>query len=124
MAEITTMEADKLRAELTAALREHKAEQREISQTLVKSMDKMGENIEKLSDTVSRMEALHVEINHQNRRLDAIDMTSRDNTKEINAMGKKLAIADSFVTSVNRLQYGVWGALIIAVIFAAFQVSK
>jgi len=87
-------------------------------------MDKVGENIEKLSDTVSRIESLHVEVNNQNRRIDALDMACRDNTKEINAMGKKLAVADSFVTSVNRLQYGVWGALIIAVIFAAFQVSK
>jgi len=124
MAEITTMEADKLRAELTEALREHKAEQREINQALVKSMDKVGENIEKLSDTVSRIESLHVEVNNQNRRIDALDIACRDNTKESNAMGKKLAVADSFVTSVNRLQYGVWGALIIAVIFAAFQVSK
>jgi len=124
MAEITTMEADKLRAELTEALREHKAEQREINQALVKSMDKVGDNIEKLSDTVSRIESLHVEVNNQNRRIDALDLVCRENTKEINAMGKKLAVADSFVTSVNRLQYGVWGALIIAVIFAAFQVSK
>ena len=124
MAEITTMEADKLRAELTEALREHKAEQREINQALVKSMDKVGDNIEKLSDTVSRIESLHVEVNNQNRRIDALDLACRENTKEINTMGKKLAVADSFVTSVNRLQYGVWGALIIAVIFAAFQVSK
>lgn len=124
MAEITTMEADKLRDELKAELREHKAEQKEINQALVKSMDKVGENIEKLTDAVARIEYLHNEVNNQNRRIDQVDMQIRDNTKEINAMGKKLAVADSFVTSVNRLQYGVWGALIIAVIFAAFQVSK
>lgn len=118
------MDADRLREELKAEIREHKAEQREINQALVKSMDKVGENIEKLTDAVSRIESLHNEVNNQNRRIDQVDNQLRDNTKEINAMGKKLAVADSFVTSVNRLQYGVWGALIIAVIFAAFQVSK
>lgn len=117
-------EAEKLREYMDAKLQEQKAEQKETNQALVRSIERVGESIEKLSDTVSRIESLHVEVNNQNRRIDALDSTCRGNTKEINDMGKKLAVADSFVTSVNRLQYGVWGALIIAVIFAAFQVSK
>ncbi|ANJ65529.1 hypothetical protein [Pseudoalteromonas virus vB_PspP-H6/1] len=124
MGKIMEVEANQIREEFRRELRDHKNDQKEVISALVKNVEKVGDNIEKLTDAVSRIESLHVEVNSQNRRLDQIDEASRANSKEINDMGKKLAVADSFVTSVNRLQYGVWGALIIAVIFAAFQVSK
>lgn len=118
------VEANRLREEFDRKLSEHKSDQKEVIATLVRNGEKLGDNIEKLTEAVSRIESLHVEVNSQNRRIDQIDEVARNNSKEISDMGKKLAVADSFVTSVNRLQYGVWGALIIAVIFAAFQVSK
>ena len=124
MGKITMEEASQLRQEFNQALKEHKDDQKEVIAALVKSVEKVGENIEKLTDTVSRMETLQVEVNNVNRRVDQMDESLRSTAKEQAEQGKKLAVADNFVSSITRMQYTIWGALILAVVFAAFQVTK
>lgn len=124
MGKIMQVEANQLREEFKQELREYKNDQKEVISILAKNVEKVSDNIEKLTDAVSRMESLHVEVNNVNRRVDQMDESLRGTAKEVSEQGKKLAVADNFVTSITRMQYTIWGAIIIAVIFGALQISK
>ena len=117
MGKIMTEDANQLRQELRSELSAHKSEQKEI-------IDGLAKNVEKLTEVVTEIRVYQAELNSMSGRVTSLEGDIKAISGIVSEQGKKLAIADNFVTSITRMQYTIWGALIIAALFAVFQVSK
>lgn len=113
---IPVEEADKLRAELRQEMREHKSEQKEV-------IDGLAKNVEKLTEVVTEIRVYQAELNSMGARVTSLEGEMRNVSDKLSDVKGKLAVADTFVTSANKLFWGVAAAIAIIVVKVGLELS-
>ena len=101
-------EAEQLREQIAA----HKAEQEKMNDLLIKNIDKMGVNIERLTDTVSRIDVFQAELNNVSSRVDRNDSDIKDISKAVADINSKIAVTSEFKNQITWLVRAVMAAMI------------
>lgn len=112
MGKLTMDEAQSIRQELA----DHK-------QNTDRVIEKLSQNMEKLTDTVTEIRVYQAELNSTSQRITVIESDVKALNSKISDMSSKLTVADSFVTSANRLMWGVAAAIILIVVKVVMDVN-
>lgn len=116
MGKIMTEDANQLRQELRSELSAHKIEQKEI-------IDGLAKNVEKLTEVVTEIRVYQAELNSMSGRVTSLEGDLKNVTEKLSDVNGKLAVADSFVKSANKLMWGVTAAVIMIVIKVVMDMS-
>lgn len=79
-------------------------------------IEKLSDNMDKLTDTVTEIRVYQAELNTTSQRMSVIEGDMKAMNSKVTDMSSKLSVADQFVTSANRLMWGVAAAIILIVV--------
>ena len=102
---MSSAEAEEIRKEL----REHKQDTKEV-------IEKLGQNMDKLTETVTEIRVYQAELNTATQRIASVESDVKALTEKLGDMNGKMAVADSFVKSANKLMWGVAAAIIMIIV--------
>lgn len=110
--QMSQTDADQIRREL----QDHKRDTDRV-------IDKLGQNMDKLTEAVTEIRVYQAELNTATQRIASVESDLKTLSEKFSDMNGKMAVADSFVKSANKLMWGVAAAIVMIIIKVVMDMS-